>query len=504
MIYLFFKAKQNPPVVDVVEGNNLLPIVFELADFVPPSGCTARIFVQKPSGKTVFNDCALVGTQVTVQPTTQMFAEPGRNPAQIILFQGERMQASFPFVFAVDRNLAAGAEESRDESIIKFPIATADTVGGITAEPKTDAQTMPVGIDPETGRLYTEPSEGGSAITEATATVDNNVGIPQVDVELDGETLKFAFKNLKGENGETGPQGPPGPEGEPGPAGPQGEPGKNGADGQDGADGQPGADGKAATVTVGSVETIEPTESASVINAGTENAAILNFKIPKGAKGDTGAAGKDGAQGERGLQGEPGADGAPGEKGEPGQAATIQIGTVTTGEPGTQASVVNSGTENAAVLDFTIPRGESGGESEKPWQLFNTIEATEDTGSFEFTGLNFSEFMFIGSGLVNVSETTDSSVMISINDYQMCGLVSQKNNDANPNRTQFIHMKYNGLIWEIYLTGVSNSAGYYTTFANIQAPYSNRLDVGKCEKLNFRATVSAYRWINGTITIYAR
>lgn len=38
-------------------------------------------------------------------------------------------------------------------------------------------------------------------------------------------------------------------------------------------------------------------------------------------------------------------------------AATVEIGTVTTGEPGTEASVANSGTANAAVLDFTIPRG---------------------------------------------------------------------------------------------------------------------------------------------------
>lgn len=43
-----------------------------------------------------------------------------------------------------------------------------------------------------------------------------------------------------------------------------------------------------------------------------------------------------------------------------GAAATIQIGTVTTGEPGTQASVTNTGTEHAAVLDFTIPRGTPG------------------------------------------------------------------------------------------------------------------------------------------------
>ena len=261
----------------MVEGNNLLPIVFELADFMPPSGCTARIFVQKPSGHTVFNDCALVGAQVTVQPTTQMFAEPGRNPAQIIVFQGEKMQASFPFVFAVDRNLAAGAEESRDESIIKFPIATSDTVGGITAEPKTDAQTMPVGIDPKTGRLFTE--SGGVSRISATASVDDTTGTPNVEVENNNGSLDFKFSGLKG---ETGPQGPPGPEGEPGPAGPQGE------QGQQGPQGQPGADGQAATIQIGTVTTGKPGSQASVTNSGTQSDVILNFTIPQGPRGPAG------------------------------------------------------------------------------------------------------------------------------------------------------------------------------------------------------------------------
>ena len=44
-------------------------------------------------------------------------------------------------------------------------------------------------------------------------------------------------------------------------------------------------------------------------------------------------------------------------QGPPGAAATVTVGTVTTGEPGTDALVTNSGTENAAVLNFTIPRG---------------------------------------------------------------------------------------------------------------------------------------------------
>ncbi len=36
------------------------------------------------------------------------------------------------------------------------------------------------------------------------------------------------------------------------------------------------------------------------------------------------------------------------------------MGTVTTGDPGTDASVTNSGTESAATLDFVIPQGNNG------------------------------------------------------------------------------------------------------------------------------------------------
>jgi hypothetical protein len=49
-----------------------------------------------------------------------------------------------------------------------------------------------------------------------------------------------------------------------------------------------------------------------------------------------------------------------GDKGDPGQAATISVGTVTTGNAGTQASVVNVGTTTAARFNFTIPKGDKG------------------------------------------------------------------------------------------------------------------------------------------------
>lgn len=43
-----------------------------------------------------------------------------------------------------------------------------------------------------------------------------------------------------------------------------------------------------------------------------------------------------------------------------GEAATIEVGTVTTLPAGSDATVDNSGTENAAVFDFGIPRGDPG------------------------------------------------------------------------------------------------------------------------------------------------
>lgn len=66
----------------------------------------------------------------------------------------------------------------------------------------------------------------------------------------------------------------------------------------------------------------------------------------------------DGSQGKVGPI--PTVQGKKGDPGNAGAAATIQIGTVTTGAPGTQASVANVGTADAAILNITIPQGTPG------------------------------------------------------------------------------------------------------------------------------------------------
>ena len=88
-----------------------------------------------------------------------------------------------------------------------------------------------------------------------------------------------------------------------------------------------------------------------------------------------------------GEQGPPGKDGEDGEDGAPGKAATVRIGTVTTGPPGTEASVVNTGTENEAVLDFTIPMGEKGNPGSSGGMTVDLIATLEEVKQNEAAGM---------------------------------------------------------------------------------------------------------------------
>ena len=77
-----------------------------------------------------------------------------------------------------------------------------------------------------------------------------------------------------------------------------------------------------------------------------------------------------------------------------GQAATIRIGTVTTLAYNASATVVNSGTANAAVLDFGIPRGKSvyeyaveggyEGTEQEFGQLIEDLLAIQDGNEVEY------------------------------------------------------------------------------------------------------------------------
>ena len=97
--------------------------------------------------------------------------------------------------------------------------------------------------------------------------------------------------------------------------------------------GSAGPPGAAATIAVGTTTTLDAGNPATVSNSGTSSAAVFDFGIPKGPKGDPGAA---------------------------GTTPTVAAGTTTTLAAGSSATVTNSGTSTAAVFDFGIPKGDKG------------------------------------------------------------------------------------------------------------------------------------------------
>jgi len=161
----------------------------------------------------------------------------------------------------------------------------------------------------------------------------------------------------RGAQGETGAQGPQGDQGE---KGDTGDTGATGATGAQGPKGDTGDAGPANSLSIGSVTTGTAGSDASATITGTAPDQTLNLTIPQGDKGDKGDTGATGATGAKGDTGDTGATGATGPKGDTGDAATISVGTVTTGAAGTSATVTNTGTTSAAVFDFSIPKGQDG------------------------------------------------------------------------------------------------------------------------------------------------
>lgn len=226
--------------------------------------------------------------------------KPGTLKLELSALDGEKQRRTTLYAGAIASGLTRTDEEpSNPEKDLIDYIADAETVKQEASNAAKDALAA-------AGRAADAASEienmTANAVTLAPgepATANYNAGVLTIGVP-------------KGDTGAQGPQGiqgGPGPKGDPGAQGPQGiqgEPGPKGDTGAQGPQGEPGEQGPkgeagtAATVTVGAVTTGEPGTDAAVTNAGTSAAAVLNFVIPRGEKGEQGQKGETGATGEAG------------------------------------------------------------------------------------------------------------------------------------------------------------------------------------------------------------
>ena len=255
--------KSITPVINYVQGTNSVPLEFELTDYQIPTESEARIFIKKPSGLEVYNSASITGNRVIVKPTTQMFAESGKQFGQIQISKGTDILVSFLLDFRIEKNIISEtAVESKDEYGI---------LDGLINNAR-DA--------------VTSANNAASSANNAASSANEAAG--------DANAAAAAANNAAEELQEK-------------------------------------------------------------VNAG-------DF------------------------------------------TASVTVGTVTTGNPGTQASVVNSGTDKDAVLDFTIPRGDTGGV-ENPDTIIDTTTMTSQNvpttqAVYEFGRAPIGDTSYIASPMV--------------------------------------------------------------------------------------------------------
>ena len=111
----------------------------------------------------------------------------------------------------------------------------------------------------------------------------------------------------------------------------------------------------------------EHSQSPHITTADVSNAVSTyvtahkeELKGDKGDKGDAGEKGDTGAKGEKGDTGAKGDKGDTGATGANGITPTLKVGSTSTGNAGTNASVTMTDNNNVYTLNFVIPKGDKG------------------------------------------------------------------------------------------------------------------------------------------------
>jgi hypothetical protein len=179
-----------------------------------------------------------------------------------------------------------------------------------------------------------------------------------------------------------------------------------------------------------------------------------------------------------------------GSPGPAGAAATVSVGTTTTGNAGTNASVTNSGTSSAAVFNFTIPRGDTGATG-----AAGPNSVTSSTSSDGTAQLN------VATIFINQGESDDSRIIIDGDDITAratAGAYTISNDEADKVATvslDLIAIESPAGSVAIYGTGDIVATGIVSTTSHFNTRDSYRYTdsvTGNVAMVNF-ASLSAAR-----------
>ena len=115
-IDIHLTKKANVRMIDVVQYDTGIHLVFTVKDFDIPSGATAKLYVQKPSGKFVFQEdgITIVDNTILIDLENQAITEHGKVPYQVSITNGSDMITTFTGLMMVEKSLKdSNATESK-------------------------------------------------------------------------------------------------------------------------------------------------------------------------------------------------------------------------------------------------------------------------------------------------------------------------------------------------------------------------------------------------------
>ena len=175
-IYIYIKTG-IPIVIDCTQGSNGYEWEFSVKDYTLPPEAEARIYIKKPSGSEIYNDCQVEGNNIKVDVTNQMTAESGKIKAQlqIILKPGTADNVK-PFIFWLDvqKNLISdSAIESKDEiGILDSLITEARNAIADTETATEEANTAAGAANTAANKANTAAGTANTAANKANTAAD--------------------------------------------------------------------------------------------------------------------------------------------------------------------------------------------------------------------------------------------------------------------------------------------------------------------------------------------
>jgi len=169
------------------------------------------------------------------------------------------------------------------------------------------------------------------------------------------------------------------------------------------------------------------------------------------------------------VLGPQGPQGVKGDKGDKGDTGTIAVGTVATGAAGSTPIITNVGTASAAILDFTIPKGDRGEASTVPGPsaydvaVANGFTGTEAEWLTTLIGTAGDVATEYAAGVVkigsNINITQDGTISIPVATTSTLGVVKAGTNVSIDGNGTISITKGAGINTVVDIPDVNTSAG---------------------------------------------